>query len=90
MNLATGVQNVFTAAKLVAILIIICGGAYKLIEGKHEATSAFKLPHLLIRYYDMDLRLCFHLILGVPFKYTTLNHSMKKIPSSETATFSTN
>jgi L-type amino acid transporter 9 len=34
VNLATGVQNVFTAAKLVAILIIICGGAYKLVEGK--------------------------------------------------------
>jgi len=34
VNLATGVQNVFTAAKLVAILIIISGGAYKLAEGK--------------------------------------------------------
>jgi L-type amino acid transporter 9 len=34
VNLATGVQNVFTAAKLVAILIIICGGAYKLAEGE--------------------------------------------------------
>ena len=33
VNLATGVQNVFTAAKLVAILIVICGGAYKLAEG---------------------------------------------------------
>lgn len=27
-------QNIFTAAKLVAILIIITGGAYKLFEGK--------------------------------------------------------
>ncbi|KDR13693.1 b(0,+)-type amino acid transporter 1 isoform X2 [Zootermopsis nevadensis] len=36
VNLATGVQNVFTAAKLVAILIIICGGAYKLAEGNTQ------------------------------------------------------
>ncbi|XP_025831496.1 b(0,+)-type amino acid transporter 1-like [Agrilus planipennis] len=33
VNLATSVQNVFTAAKLVAILIVILGGAYKIIEG---------------------------------------------------------
>lgn len=33
VNLATGVQNVFTAAKLVAILIVIIGGLYKLVEG---------------------------------------------------------
>lgn len=33
VNLATSVQNVFTAAKLVAILIIVVGGAYKLFEG---------------------------------------------------------
>jgi L-type amino acid transporter 9 len=38
VNLATGVQNVFTAAKLVAILIIICGGAYKLAEGEYTTT----------------------------------------------------
>jgi solute carrier family 7 (L-type amino acid transporter), member 9/15 len=34
VNLATGVQNVFTAAKMVAIFIIICGGMYKLAEGE--------------------------------------------------------
>lgn len=33
VNLATNVQNIFTAAKLVAIAIIVCGGAYKLILG---------------------------------------------------------
>ncbi|XP_063242895.1 b(0,+)-type amino acid transporter 1 isoform X2 [Bacillus rossius redtenbacheri] len=36
VNLATGVQNVFTAAKLVAILIVICGGAYKLAQGNTQ------------------------------------------------------
>lgn len=33
VNLATNVQNIFTAAKLVAIAIIVGGGAYKLILG---------------------------------------------------------
>lgn len=28
------VQNIFTSAKLVAVLIIICGGAWKLFQGK--------------------------------------------------------
>lgn len=35
VNLATKVQNIFTAAKLVAIAIIVCGGAYKLILGNN-------------------------------------------------------
>lgn len=35
VNLATNVQNIFTAAKLVAVLIIVCGGAYKLGLGNH-------------------------------------------------------
>jgi len=34
VNLATGVQNVFTSAKLVAILIVILGGMYQLSKGK--------------------------------------------------------
>ncbi|CAH1173450.1 unnamed protein product [Phaedon cochleariae] len=33
VNLATSVQNVFTAAKLVAVLIVVLGGAYKMFEG---------------------------------------------------------
>ncbi|KAK6641603.1 hypothetical protein RUM44_013318 [Polyplax serrata] len=36
VNLATGVQNVFTAAKLVAILIVILGGWYKLFQGNTQ------------------------------------------------------
>lgn len=28
------VQNIFTTAKLIAVLIVICGGAYKLFQGK--------------------------------------------------------
>lgn len=34
VNLATGVQNTFTAAKLFAILIIIVGGLYQLMKGE--------------------------------------------------------
>lgn len=33
VNLGMAVQNVFTTAKLVAVLIVICGGAYKLLQG---------------------------------------------------------
>ena len=33
VSLATGVQNVFTAAKLIAIAIVCIGGVYKFIEG---------------------------------------------------------
>lgn len=33
MNLATRVQNIFTAAKLLAILIIVVGGVVKLAQG---------------------------------------------------------
>lgn len=43
VNLATNVQNIFTAAKLVAIAIIVCGGAYKLILGNISCTK--ELPH---------------------------------------------
>ncbi|XP_032686620.1 b(0,+)-type amino acid transporter 1 isoform X5 [Odontomachus brunneus] len=36
VNLATGVQNAFTAAKLMAILVVIVGGSYKLIQGNTQ------------------------------------------------------
>ncbi|XP_018397963.1 PREDICTED: b(0,+)-type amino acid transporter 1-like isoform X2 [Cyphomyrmex costatus] len=36
VNLATGVQNAFTAAKLMAILVVIIGGSYKLIQGNTQ------------------------------------------------------
>ena len=41
VNLATNVQNIFTAAKLVAIAIIVCGGAYKLIIGNDYVQYLF-------------------------------------------------
>lgn len=33
VNLGMAVQNLFTMAKMVAVVIIICGGAYKLSQG---------------------------------------------------------
>lgn len=36
VNLATGVQNVFTAGKLIAILVIVVGGSYKLLQGNTQ------------------------------------------------------
>lgn len=39
------VQNVFTAAKLLAVLIVIAGGAYKLVQGNTQhLTNAFNGP----------------------------------------------
>ncbi|XP_073981567.1 L-type amino acid transporter sobremesa isoform X1 [Rhodnius prolixus] len=36
VNLATSVMNIFTAAKLIAILIVIFGGSYKLAQGNTQ------------------------------------------------------
>ncbi|XP_058795708.1 b(0,+)-type amino acid transporter 1 isoform X2 [Phymastichus coffea] len=46
VNLATGVQNAFTAGKLIAILVIVAGGSYKLVQGNtqhlHNAFDSFE------------------------------------------------
>ncbi|KAL5276026.1 SLC7A9 family protein [Megaselia abdita] len=45
VDLGMAVQNIFTAAKLVAVLIVICGGAYKLAQGNvQHLTNAFNNP----------------------------------------------
>lgn len=36
VNLATSVQNAFTAAKLVAVFVVVIGGVYKIIQGRTE------------------------------------------------------
>lgn len=50
VNLATNVQNIFTAAKLVAIAIIVCGGAYKLILGNelHYLCYIINITHTFL------------------------------------------
>ncbi|XP_035796314.1 b(0,+)-type amino acid transporter 1-like isoform X1 [Anopheles albimanus] len=45
VNLGMAVQNVFTSAKLIAVLIVICGGAYKLCQGNTQhLQNAFSGP----------------------------------------------
>ncbi|XP_049529941.1 b(0,+)-type amino acid transporter 1 isoform X3 [Anopheles darlingi] len=45
VNLGMAVQNVFTSAKLIAVLIVICGGAYKLCQGNTQhLQNAFTGP----------------------------------------------
>lgn len=45
VNLGMAVQNIFTAAKLVAVAIVICGGAYKLFQGNTQhLQNAFTGP----------------------------------------------
>lgn len=45
VNLGMTVQNIFTAAKLVAVLIVICGGVWKLFQGNTQYLSnAFTEP----------------------------------------------
>lgn len=36
VNLATGVQNAFTAAKLVAVFVVAAGGMHKIFQGHTE------------------------------------------------------
>ncbi|KPJ19214.1 B(0,+)-type amino acid transporter 1, partial [Papilio machaon] len=59
VNLATNVQNIFTAAKLVAVLIIVCGGAYKLglgntrhLQEPNFASSKATLGNIAIAFYN--------------------------------------
>lgn len=36
VNLGMAVQNIFASAKMVAVLIVICGGAWKLFQGERS------------------------------------------------------
>lgn len=45
VNLGVAVQNAFTMAKMVAVVIIICGGIYKLYQGNvQHLENAFNKP----------------------------------------------
>lgn len=45
VNLGMAVQNIFTSAKMVAVLIVIAGGAYKLYQGNvQHLQNAFVNP----------------------------------------------
>lgn len=64
VNLATSVQNIFTAAKLVAVLIVILGGLYKIVQGTIIADRINKN----LNYLKSILGNVQH--LGQPFKGT--------------------
>lgn len=45
VNLGMAVQNIFTTAKMIAVLIVISGGAYKLYQGNvQHLQNAFIKP----------------------------------------------
>lgn len=45
VNLGMAVQNIFTTAKMIAVVIVICGGAYKLYQGNvQHLQNAFSKP----------------------------------------------
>lgn len=45
VNLGTAVQNIFTTAKMIAVVIIICCGAYKMYQGNvQHLQNAFTKP----------------------------------------------
>lgn len=40
MNLATGTQNLFTGAKLIAIFIVVAGGVVRIVQGETTYISS--------------------------------------------------
>lgn len=57
VNLATGVQNVFTAAKLVAIGIVCLGGVYKFLEGSPSKSDFVRnMTFEILTYYHNFLQ----------------------------------
>lgn len=68
VNLATNVQNIFTAAKLVAIAIIVCGGAYKLILGNNFGTTCYR--NILFMTFIVYLLPIVSLIITHSFNFT--------------------
>lgn len=44
VNLGMAVQNIFTSAKMVAVLIVICGGAWKLFQGELKIVACHTRP----------------------------------------------
>ncbi|GLV31090.1 sobremesa [Carabus blaptoides fortunei] len=78
VNLATSVQNVFTAAKLVAILIVILGGAYKLIEGN---TQHLRNPFQGTQYSVGNIATAFYTGLWAYDGWNNLNYVTEEIKS---------
>ncbi|XP_056640503.1 b(0,+)-type amino acid transporter 1 isoform X3 [Diorhabda sublineata] len=76
VNLATSVQNVFTAAKLVAVLIVVLGGAYKMIEGN---TQHLKEPFKNTQYSIGNIATAFYTGLWAYDGWNNLNYVTEEI-----------
>ncbi|CAH0553340.1 unnamed protein product [Brassicogethes aeneus] len=76
VNLATSVQNVFTAAKLVAVLIVIIGGAYKISEGN---TQHLRQPFKNTQYSIGNIATAFYTGLWAYDGWNNLNYVTEEI-----------
>ncbi|CAH1109445.1 unnamed protein product [Psylliodes chrysocephalus] len=76
VNLATSVQNVFTAAKLVAVLIVVLGGAYKMIEGN---TQHLMQPFKNTKYSIGNIATAFYTGLWAYDGWNNLNYVTEEI-----------
>lgn len=76
VNLATSVQNVFTAAKLVAVLIVIAGGTYKIFDGN---TQHLKEPFKGTRYSVGNIATAFYTGLWAYDGWNNLNYVTEEI-----------
>ncbi|KAL1492010.1 hypothetical protein ABEB36_012516 [Hypothenemus hampei] len=76
VNLATSVQNVFTAAKLVAVLIVILGGAYKILDGN---TQHLRHPFSNTQYSIGNIATAFYTGLWAYDGWNNLNYVTEEI-----------
>jgi L-type amino acid transporter 9 len=76
VNLATSVQNVFTAAKLVAVLIVIAGGTYKMFEGN---TQHLREPFRGTQYSVGNIATAFYTGLWAYDGWNNLNYVTEEI-----------
>ncbi|XP_060524207.1 b(0,+)-type amino acid transporter 1 isoform X1 [Cylas formicarius] len=76
VNLATSVQNVFTAAKLVAVLIVILGGVYKMFEGN---TQHLRQPFANTQYSIGNIATAFYSGLWAYDGWNNLNYVTEEI-----------
>ncbi|XP_076250633.1 L-type amino acid transporter sobremesa isoform X1 [Rhynchophorus ferrugineus] len=76
VNLATSVQNVFTAAKLVAVLIVILGGVYKIFDGN---TQHLKQPFANTQYSIGNIATAFYTGLWAYDGWNNLNYVTEEI-----------
>ncbi|CAG9765135.1 unnamed protein product [Ceutorhynchus assimilis] len=76
VSLATSVQNVFTAAKLVAVLIVVIGGAYKMIEGN---TQHLRQPFANTKYSIGNIATAFYTGLWAYDGWNNLNYVTEEI-----------